>query len=217
MWNLIKSVRFFLVLTGKIIQNTKRYNDKTMIRVTRHYLNTRNFFSQQEILLGRTQQDTRTDKDTRVAYRISELRYPLGLGLAKSQLTLRSLKIIDRWDKPIFRFRMISSCVNSVQLSICIVPRHYTQLYYSQLTIDLHGDNMSNTVTDYAKRVWRLVFVYLLASGFNKLICLMSDSGPLPWKYEFHFRRLIIDGMPHVFQSRFFNLLKRKIFFVFLS
>ena len=33
---------FFLVLTGKIIQNTKRYNDKTMIRVTRHYLNTRN-------------------------------------------------------------------------------------------------------------------------------------------------------------------------------
>ena len=60
-----KSGRFSsFVLTGKRIQNTKRYNDKTMIRVTRHYLNTRNF----PIVgykHGRTQQDTRTDKNTR--------------------------------------------------------------------------------------------------------------------------------------------------------
>ena len=62
-----KSGRFSsFVLTGKRIQNTKRYNDKTMIRVTRHYLNTLS-----KILLGRTQQDTRTDKDTREAYRIT--------------------------------------------------------------------------------------------------------------------------------------------------
>ena len=147
----------------------------------------------------------------------------LGLAKPRLQLTLRSLKIIDRWDKPIFRSEWSPAVlILSSWASVSYPDIIHSYIIHSWLSI--YTVIMSNTVTDYAKRMAvsvRLpVGTYLIQNCPISLIwyqcsksCFCPDHSQEKPQQNFSLEgwTSMILMQRYIFDNDIFNLLKWKL------